>query len=217
MWKTAPLAQNFFYGVLALNPRKWVGVVFIASQETMGILLMLLFLLGKGFYDGVATYFNMENKKVRELKRYITIIDDLKLKLDVSLIKTKYYIVLVFDQSKTKYNTLIHSHNLEIERCCEEEREGSFVPIFPLPSFGIMWILAGWMGFCSKVSPLWIKRGRLNFELKKEFYIEFRVLLITSFLVVGEAFITHDTNLVSWLGLLLFREEFGMLLTWFGK
>ena len=97
---------------------------------------MLLFLLGKGFYNRVATYFNMENKKVRELKRYITIID--KLKLDISLIKTKYYIVMVFDQSKTKYNTLIHGHNLEIERGCEEEREGSSVPLFPPPSFGIV-------------------------------------------------------------------------------
>ena len=183
----------------------------------MGILLMLLFLLGKGFYNGVATYFNMENKKVRELKRYITVIDDLKLKLDISLIKTKYYIDLVFDQSKTKYNTLIHSHNLEIERSCEEERESSSVLIFPPPSFRIVWILVGWMGFCSKVSTLWIKHGRLIFELKKEFYIEFRVLLMTGFFVVGDAFITHDTNLVSWLGLLLFREEFCMLLTWFGK
>ena len=33
------------------------------------------------------------------------------------------------------------------------------------------------------------------------------------FLVVEEAFILHDTNLVSWLGLLLFREEFDMILT----
>ena len=95
--KDCTSCPKLFYEVLALNPRKWVGVVFIASQETMGILLMLLFLLGKGFYNRVATYFNMENKKVRELKRYITVIDDLKLKLDISLIKTKYYIVLVFD------------------------------------------------------------------------------------------------------------------------
>ena len=51
----------------------------------------------------------------------------------------------------------------------------------------------------------------LVFELKREFYIEFEVLLMTGFLVVEEAFIQHDTNLVSWLGLLLFREEFGML------
>ena len=50
------------------------------------------------------------------------------------------------------------------------------------------------------------------FELKKEFYIEFRVLLMIGFLVVEEAFISHDTNLVSWLGLLLFRKEFDMLL-----
>ena len=53
----------------------------------------------------------------------------------------------------------------------------------------------------------------LVFELKGEFYIELRVLLMTGFLVVGEAFIPYDINLVSWLGLLLFREEFDMFLT----
>ena len=53
----------------------------------------------------------------------------------------------------------------------------------------------------------------LVFELKREFYIELGVLLMTSFLVVEKAFIPHDTNLVSWLGFLLFREEFDMLLT----
>ena len=37
------------------------------------------------------------------------------------------------------------------------------------------------------------------------------MLLITGFLVVEEAYIPHDTNLVFWLGLLLFREEFGNL------
>ena len=50
------------------------------------------------------------------------------------------------------------------------------------------------------------------YELKREFYIEFGVLLLTGFLVVEEAFIPYDTILVFWLGLLLFREEFGMLL-----
>ena len=34
------------------------------------------------------------------------------------------------------------------------------------------------------------------FELKREFYIEFGVLLMTSFLVVEEVLIPHDTNLV---------------------
>ena len=52
-----------------------------------------------------------------------------------------------------------------------------------------------------------------SFELKREFCIEFGVLLMIGFLVVAEAFIQHDTNLMSWFGLLLFREEFGMLLT----
>ena len=31
----------------------------------------------------------------------------------------------------------------EIEKGCEEEREGSFVPIFPPPCFGIMRINSG--------------------------------------------------------------------------
>ena len=57
------------------------------------------------------------------------------------------------------------------------------------------------------------KRSWFIFELKKEFYIKFGVLLMTGFLVVEEAFIPHDTNLVSWLRLLLFKEEFSMLLT----
>ena len=34
---------------------------------------------------------------------------------------------------------------------------------------------------------------------------------MTGFLVVKEAFIPYDTNLVFWLGLLLFKEEFGIL------
>ena len=68
------------------------------------------------------------------------------------------------------------------------------------------------MEFCSEVLGLWVKRGCLLYELKKEFYIEFGVLLLTGFWVVEEAFIPYDTILVFWLGLLLFREEFGMLL-----
>ena len=35
---------------------------------------------------------------------------------------------------------------------------------------------------------------------------------MTGFGVIEEAFIPYDPNLVFWLGLLLFREEFGMLL-----
>ena len=34
------------------------------------------------------------------------------------------------------------------------------------------------------------------------------------FLVVEEVFIRHNTNLVFWLGLLLFGEKFDMLLIW---
>ena len=66
---------------MALSSFEWGGVVFITSQETVGILLMLLSLLGQGFYNGVATYFNMENKKVRELKRYIIVIDDFEIEI----------------------------------------------------------------------------------------------------------------------------------------
>ena len=68
------------------------------------------------------------------------------------------------------------------------------------------------VSFCSQVLALWGKCGWIIFELKKESYINFGVLLMTGFLVVEGAFIPHDTNLVSWLGLLLFREEFDMLL-----
>ena len=98
------------------------------------------------------------------------------------------------------------------ERGCEEEREGSPVPIFPPPSFGIVRLLTGWMGFCFKISGMWVERGSFSVELMRKFYIEFGVLLITSFWVVEEVFIPHDTNLVFWLGLLLFREEFGYCL-----
>ena len=69
------------------------------------------------------------------------------------------------------------------------------------------------MGFCSQILALRVKRGSLIFELKRQFYIKFGVLLMTAFLVVEEAFIPYDTNLVSRLGLLLFMEEFSMLLT----
>ena len=68
------------------------------------------------------------------------------------------------------------------------------------------------MGFCSQVLALWEKRSWLIFELKREFYIEFEVLLMTGFLALELAFIPHDTNLVFWFGLVLFREDFGMLL-----
>lgn len=66
---------------LALSSCEWGEIVFITSQETMGILLVLLFLLGQDFYNGVATYFNVENKKVRELKRYIIVIDDFEIEI----------------------------------------------------------------------------------------------------------------------------------------
>ena len=43
--------------------------------------MMLLSLLGQAFYNGVTTYFNMENKKVRELKRHIIVIDDFEIEI----------------------------------------------------------------------------------------------------------------------------------------
>ena len=67
------------------------------------------------------------------------------------------------------------------------------------------------MEFCFEVSSLWVKHGWFLYELKREFYIEFGVLLLIGFWIVEEAFIPYDTILGFWLGLLLFREEFGML------
>ena len=60
---------------------------------------------------------------------------------------------------------------------------------------------------------MWVKCSWFIFEQKRELYIEFGMLLMTDFLVVEEALISYDTNMVSWLGLLLFKEEFGMFLT----
>lgn len=59
----------------------WGGDVVITSQEIVGILLMLLSLLGQGFYNRVGTYFNIKNKKVKELKRYIIVIDDFEIEI----------------------------------------------------------------------------------------------------------------------------------------
>ena len=57
----------------------------------------------------------------------------------------------------------------EIERGCEKEREGSPVPIFPLPSFRIVRMQASWMGLFSKVSVMWVKRSWVIFKQKTEF------------------------------------------------
>ena len=59
--------------------------------------------------------------------------------------------------------------------------EGSPVPIFPLLRFKIVRMFPNLVGFCSQALALWGKRGWPCFELKKEFYIEFRVLLMTGF------------------------------------
>ena len=63
------------------------------------------------------------------------------------------------------------------------------------------------MGFCSQILALKVKHGSLIFELKREFYIEFGVLLMTAFLVVEEAFIPHDTNLCLGLGCFCLRKS----------
>ena len=52
------------------------------------------------------------------------------------------------------------------------------------------------MDFYSKVSAMWVKHSWFICELKREFYIEFGVLLTTDFFVVEKAFISHDTSLV---------------------
>ena len=62
---------------------------------------------------------------------------------------------------------MTHSHpEEEIERDCEEEREGFPIPIFPLLRFGIVRIFLRLVGFCSQVSALWGKRGSTGLKLR---------------------------------------------------
>ena len=75
----------------------------------------------------------------------------------------------------------------EIKRVCKEEREGSLVPIFPPPSFGIVRILVGRTSFCSKVSALRVKRGWFLLNMIRAFCIKFGVPLVTSFWLIKEA------------------------------
>ena len=71
---------------------------------------------------------------------------------------------------KTWFNrseTLTHSHpEEEIERGCEEEREGSPIPIFPPLRFEIVRIFPSSMGFCSQVSALQEKLGLTGLKLQ---------------------------------------------------
>ena len=64
---------------------------------------------------------------------------------------------------KTWFNrseTSTHSRpEEEIERDCEEEREGSPIAIFSPLRFGIVRLLTEKMEFCFEVSGLWVKRG----------------------------------------------------------
>ena len=59
-----------------------------------------------------------------------------------------------------RFETLTRSQReKEIERGCEEEKEGSPVTIFLPPSFEIVRLLTGRMSFCSEVLGMWVKRG----------------------------------------------------------
>ena len=63
--------------------------------------------------------------------------------------------------------TSTHSHQEEeIERDCEEEREGSPVPIFPPLRFRIVKMFLGSVGFCSQVLALWGKRGSIGLKFQ---------------------------------------------------
>ena len=84
---------------------------------------------------------------------------------------------------------------------CEEEKEGFLIPIFPPLRFKIVRMFPNLMGFCSQVLALWGKRGWIIFELKKESYIKFGVLLMIGFLVVKEAFITLNAISMMWCSL----------------
>ena len=53
----------------------------------------------------------------------------------------------------------------DLEGGYEEEREGSPVPIFPPLRFRIVRMFLGSVGFCSKVSALWGKRGSTGLKL----------------------------------------------------
>ena len=59
-----------------------------------------------------------------------------------------------------KSETSTHSHlEKEIERGCEEEREGSPILIFSPPNFGVVRLLTGLMEFCSEISGMWVECG----------------------------------------------------------
>ena len=59
-----------------------------------------------------------------------------------------------------KSEILTHNHpEEEIERGCEEEREGSPILIFSPLRFEIVNIFSSSVGFCSQVSALWGKCG----------------------------------------------------------
>ena len=63
--------------------------------------------------------------------------------------------------------TLTYSHREEeIERGCEEVREGSLVPIVPPLRFRIMRMFPSSVGFCSQVSALWGKCGSTSLKLQ---------------------------------------------------
>ena len=67
----------------------------------------------------------------------------------------------------TIFETLTHSQlEEEIERDCEEEREGSPILIFPPLRFKIVRMFPGLVGFGSQVSALWGKHGSTGLKLR---------------------------------------------------
>ena len=139
------------------------------------------------------------------------------------------------------FETLTHSHSEEkIERGCEEEREGSPIPIFPPLRFGIVRIFPSSVGFCSQVSALRGKRGStgLKFQLTVTRRRKLREVVRKSKKVPLYSYFHPKTPelwdcwLVKWAFALKFRSvgktsslfyelkkefymEFGVLLDWF--
>ena len=89
-----------------------MGGVMLVHLETVKVLLMLLSILGQEFYKWVVTCFNRENKK---LKRYIIVIDELKLNVYLFDNNKNFHGFVSRYNLKQKYIALIPSYNLEIE------------------------------------------------------------------------------------------------------
>ena len=64
-----------FQWSLALSHTNGVDSYNCLSRDNGEVLLLLLFLLNQEFYNRVSNYFNKENKKLKELKKYTIVID----------------------------------------------------------------------------------------------------------------------------------------------